>query len=80
MRDIECQLAVMPNTAGSALFRIGNTKVVAFLHGPHQITQRQGQTGAQGVAGTSTRGILNVNFFITNFSAVDHRADIKTDK
>jgi len=32
------------------------------------------------VAGTSTRGILNVNFFITNFSAVDHRADIKTDK
>jgi len=38
MRDIECQLGVMPNTAGSALFRIGNTKVVAFLHGPHQIT------------------------------------------
>jgi len=25
----------MKNTSGSALFEIGNTKVVAFLQGPH---------------------------------------------
>jgi ribonuclease PH len=31
MREIECQLGVMKNTSGSALFRIGNTKVLAFI-------------------------------------------------
>jgi len=35
MREIECQLGIMKNTSGSALFRIGNTKVVAFIQGPH---------------------------------------------
>jgi len=40
MREIECHLGVMKNTSGSAMFCIGNTKVVAFVQGPHQITQR----------------------------------------
>ncbi|CDW85893.1 UNKNOWN [Stylonychia lemnae] len=67
LRDIKCQLDVMKNTSGSALFEIGNTKVVAFL---------QAQT--LGV-NQLNRGILNVNFFVTNFSAIEHRADIKKD-
>jgi len=45
MREVECHMGVMANSSGSALFRIGNTKVVAFVQGPHQITQRQAQTG-----------------------------------
>ena len=79
MREIECHLGVMKNTSGSAMSCIGNTKVVAFVQGPHQITQRQGQTGL-GVQGTSTKGILNVSFFVTNFSTIDHQADVKKDQ
>jgi ribonuclease PH len=37
MREIECHLGVMKNTSGSAMFTIGNTKVVAFVQGPHQV-------------------------------------------
>lgn len=33
------------NASGSAIFSIGNTKVAAFVQGPHQITERgAGQT------------------------------------
>ena len=41
-REIVCQLGVMKslNISGSAVFQIGNTKVAAFLNGPHQITMR----------------------------------------
>ena len=44
-RQVHFELGSIKNTSGSAIFTIGNTKVAAFLQGPHQITQRgAGQT------------------------------------
>ena len=40
IRQVDCHLGIMKNTSGSAMYTIGNTKVVAFVQGPHQITQR----------------------------------------
>ena len=39
-REIICELGIMnnPSVSGSALFQIGNTKVAAFLSGPHQVS------------------------------------------
>lgn len=39
-RAVSCQLGIMKNNniAGSALFQIGNTKVAAFINGPHQVS------------------------------------------
>ena len=39
-RSVTCQLGVIKNSgiAGSAVFQIGNTKVAAFLNGPHQVS------------------------------------------
>ena len=39
-REVSCQLGVIKNSgiAGSAVFQIGNTKVAAFLNGPHQVS------------------------------------------
>ena len=36
-REITCQLGIMKNQniSGSSLFQIGNTKVAAFINGPH---------------------------------------------
>lgn len=36
-REIHCQLGIMKNStiSGSAIFQVGNTKVAAFLNGPH---------------------------------------------
>ncbi len=79
-RKITCELGVLNSSdaAGSAIFTIGNTKVAAFLQGPHQITAR---SAGQTLGGTTTmqRGILNVRFFKTNFSGMDHKENIKKD-
>ena len=77
-RQVHFELGTLQNTSGSAVFSIGNTRVAAFLQGPHQITQRgAGQT----LGGTQSqqKGILNVRFFQTNFSSMEHKADIKRD-
>jgi exosome complex component RRP41 len=34
-RSVSFELGTMKNTSGSAIFTIGNTKVAAFLQGPH---------------------------------------------
>lgn len=79
-REIKCQMGVMNGNqvSGSAIFAIGNTKVAAFLQGPHQITERgSGQT--LGGHQSQQVGVLNVRFFKTNFSAMDHKDNIKKD-
>lgn len=34
-RKVSFELGTMKNTNGSAIFTIGNTKVAAFIQGPH---------------------------------------------
>ena len=36
LREIEIKLGVMKNSDGSALFKIGNTSVLAYVQGPHE--------------------------------------------
>ena len=37
-RQVSFELGTMKNTNGSAIFTIGNTKVAAFIQGPHQVS------------------------------------------
>ena len=36
-RQVSFELGTMRNTNGSAIFTIGNTRVAAFVQGPHQV-------------------------------------------
>ena len=54
---------------GSATFKIGNTSVIAYVQGPHEILTRKGKK--------SDKGILNVKFFMTNFSTPEHKTNVK---
>ena len=38
MRQVSFELGTMQNANGSAIFTIGNTKVAAFVQGPHQVS------------------------------------------
>ncbi|GFR47028.1 hypothetical protein Agub_g8713 [Astrephomene gubernaculifera] len=40
LRRINCQLDVLSNADGSAIFEMGNTKVLAAVFGPHAVTRR----------------------------------------
>ena len=38
-RHVHCELGTaVANTSGSSVFTIGNTKVAAFVQGPHQVS------------------------------------------
>ena len=37
-RQVSFELGTIKNTSGSAIFTLGNTKVAAFLQGPHQVS------------------------------------------
>lgn len=39
-RQVSFELGTMQNTSGSAIFTIGNTRVAAFVQGPHQVSVR----------------------------------------
>ena len=79
-RQVICELGVMNSNhaSGSAIFTVGNTRVAAFVQGPHQITDR---SAGQTLGGTNSqlKGILQVRFFQTNFSTMDHKSNIKKD-
>ena len=47
---------------------IGNTCVVAYVQGPHQVLNKKK---------SSPKGYLNVKFFMTNFSTPEHKTNIK---
>ena len=38
-RQVSFELGTIKKTSGSAIFTIGNTKVAAFLQGPHQVSR-----------------------------------------
>ena len=40
-RQVSFELGTIKKTSGSAIFTIGNTKVAAFLQGPHQVSHRK---------------------------------------
>ncbi|KXZ46723.1 hypothetical protein GPECTOR_41g688 [Gonium pectorale] len=40
LRRINCQLDVLTSADGSAIFEMGNTKVLAAVFGPHAVTRR----------------------------------------
>ncbi|GIL81470.1 hypothetical protein Vretimale_1022 [Volvox reticuliferus] len=40
LRRINCQLDVLSSADGSAIFEMGNTKVLAAVFGPHAVTKR----------------------------------------
>ena len=40
VRQLRCTLSPMPSADGSALFQMGNTKVLASVYGPREVQKR----------------------------------------
>ena len=69
IRAIELSMDPIKYADGSATFKIGNTSVIAYVQGPHEVLMRKRDS--------SEKGILNVKFFMTNFSTPEHKTNIK---
>ena len=40
VRRLRCSLGVLPSAAGSAIFELGNTRALAAVYGPREVTLR----------------------------------------
>lgn len=73
LRSLNASLGVLPHTDGSAIFELGNTKVLATVHGPRE---------AKSSRCLHDRASIKVIFHTATFSSVsgERRRQLKQDK
>ncbi len=73
MRDVAAQFGILPHADGSAMFELGNTKVIATVHGPHESHLKGAASNP--TASNSAGGSLNEN---GNISVTFHQASFSS--
>ena len=74
LRRIDCKLGVLPQADGSAVFEIGNTKVLAAVYGPHEVSATQKHKM------THDKALLNCVFSMATFSTTERKKRPTGDK
>jgi exosome complex component RRP41 len=71
-RQIRCQMSVLPNADGSALFEAGNTKVLAAVYGPREAANRS--------QSLHDRALVQCEFSMASFATGERRRRTKGDR
>ncbi|KAL6756870.1 ribosomal protein S5 domain 2-type protein [Haematococcus lacustris] len=72
LRRLACQLDVLQSADGSAIFEMGNTKVMAAVFGPREVEMRGQQL--------ADRALVNCEYSMAAFSTGERRKRGKTDR
>lgn len=72
LRKIDCQLALFSRVDGSAYYEQGNTKVMASIYGPHEVTQRRDAM--------HDRAHINCEYSMAAFSTSERKKYSKQDR
>lgn len=72
MRHMHAVVGVVPSADGSALFHMGNTKVMAVVYGPHEVSNRTHQL--------HDRALVRCEYSMATFSTGERRRRGKTDR
>ncbi|KAL8138518.1 hypothetical protein V2J09_004519 [Rumex salicifolius] len=72
MRQLRADIGNMPNANGSAVFEMGNTKVIAAVYGPREVENKGQQI--------SDRALVRCEYSMANFSTGDRRRKGKGDR
>lgn len=67
IRSVNCKLGVFDQADGSAYFELGNTRVLAAVYGPHEISENN-----KGKA-THDRAIINCQYSMATFSTSERK-------
>eukprot|EP01091_Cochliopodium_minus_P000646 TRINITY_DN10566_c0_g1_i1.p1 TRINITY_DN10566_c0_g1~~TRINITY_DN10566_c0_g1_i1.p1 ORF type:complete len:266 (-),score=65.54 TRINITY_DN10566_c0_g1_i1:106-903(-) len=73
LRNINCKLGILSNANGSAYYEQGNTKVIASVYGPKELTKRGKMHSNTNIA------TITCEYTIANFGSGDRR-DKKTKR
>ena len=74
LRKINCKLGVLPQADGSAVFEVGNTKVMAAVYGPHE------PSSVLRHKVPDDRALLNCVFSMATFSTTERKKRPTGDK
>ncbi|PRQ24077.1 putative polyribonucleotide nucleotidyltransferase, PNPase/RNase PH domain-containing protein [Rosa chinensis] len=72
MRQIRAEIGVVAKADGSAMFEMGNTKVVAAVYGPREVQNRSQQLNAN--------ALVRCEYTMANFSTGDRMRKPKGDR
>lgn len=67
IRQVSCKLGVFDQADGSAYFEIGNTRVLAAVYGPHEISEGNKSKSAH------DRAIVNCQYSMATFSTSERK-------
>ncbi|XP_015922660.1 exosome complex component RRP41 [Parasteatoda tepidariorum] len=73
LRKIDCKLGVSTSADGSAFFQQGNTKVLATVYGPHEVTVRKGKAATD-------HAIINCQYRTAPFSTSTRNKVSRNDR
>lgn len=71
-RRMRCEMSVLPNADGSAVFEAGNTKVLAAVYGPREAPMRSDAL--------HDRALVRCEFSMASFSTGERRRRTKGDR
>lgn len=72
MRQLRAQIGAVAKADGSAVFEMGNTKVIAAVYGPREVQNRSQQIGDQ--------ALVRCEYSMANFSTGDRKRKPKGDR
>ncbi|RDY03329.1 Exosome complex component RRP41-like protein, partial [Mucuna pruriens] len=72
MRQIRAEIGAVSKADGSAIFEMGNTKVIAAVYGPREVQNRSQQI--------STHALVRCEYSMANFSTGDRMRKSKGDR
>ncbi|KAJ4828287.1 Exosome complex component rrp41, partial [Turnera subulata] len=72
MRQLRAQIGAVPKADGSAVFEMGNTKVIAAVYGPREVQNKGQQIGKQ--------ALVRCEYSMANFSTGDRMRKPKGDR
>lgn len=72
IRQLHAEIGVVDKADGSAIFEMGNTKVIAAVYGPHEV-QSKGQQ-------MQDQALVRCEYSMANFSTGDRRRKAKGDR
>lgn len=72
MRQIRAEMGVVSKADGSAVFEMGNTKVIAAVYGPREVQNRSQQM--------SDQALVRCEYNMANFSTGDRKRKPKGDR
>lgn len=80
IRRLSCRLGIFDRADGSAYVELGNTRVIASVHGPHDIRGSRSSGGGSSSKGSEEKAVISCQYSMATFSTSDRKKRPRGDQ